>query len=67
MSLVLKGTISFDYPATFRSGDKSIALEDIDITYDSGVFRLEASTNYYDLSSSSYLGGKLRLVFRKIS
>ena len=31
------------------------------------VFRMEASTNYYDLSSSSYLGGKLRLVFRKIS
>lgn len=47
--------------------DKSIALEDIDITYDSDVFRMEASTNYYDLSSSSYLGGKLRLVFRKIS
>lgn len=62
-----EGTISFDYPATFRSGDKSIALEDIDITYDSDVFRMEASTNYYDLSSSSYLGGKLRLVFRKIS
>lgn len=62
-----KGTISLDYPADFRVSDKSIALEDIDITYDSGVFRLEASTNYYDLSSSSYLGGKLRLVFRKIS
>ena len=62
-----EGSISFDYPESFRSSDKSIALEDIDITYDSGVFRLEASTNYYDLSSSSYLGGKLRLVFRKIS
>ncbi len=67
MSLVLKGTISLDYPADFRVSDKSIALEDINITYNSGVFRMEASTNYYDLSSSSYLGGKLRLVFRKIS
>jgi hypothetical protein len=64
---VLKGTISLDYPADFRVSDKSIALEDINITYNSGVFRMEASTNYYDLSSSSYLGGKLRLVFRKIS
>ena len=62
-----KGTILLDYPADFRVSDKSIALEDINITYDSGVFRMEASTNYYDLSSSSYLGGKLRLVFRKIS
>ena len=62
-----KGTISLDYPADFRVSDKSIALEDINITYNSGVFRMEASTNYYDLSSSSYLGGKLRLVFRKIS
>ena len=62
-----EGTISFDYPESFRWSDKSIALEDIDITYDSDVFRMEASTNYYDLSSSSYLGGKLRLVFRKIS
>ena len=62
-----EGIISINYLSSFRSGDKSIALEDINITYDSGVFWMEANTNYYDVSSSSYLGGKLRLVFRKIS
>ncbi len=62
-----EGIISINYPSSFRSGDKSIALEDINITYDSGVFWMEANTNYYDVSSSSYLAGKLRMVFRKIS
>ena len=62
-----KGAISFDYPESLRMSDKSIALEDINITYNSGVFRMEGTTSYYDLSSSSYLAGKLRLVFRKIS
>ena len=61
-----EGIISINYPSSFRSGDKSIALEDINITYDSGVFWMEANTNYYDVSSSSYLAGKLRMVFRKI-
>ena len=62
-----EGIISINYLSSFRSGDKSIALEDINITYDSGVFWMEANTNYYDVSSSSYLAGKLRMVFRKIS
>lgn len=62
-----EGIISINYPSSFRSGDKSIALEDINITYDSGVFWMEANTNYYDVSSSSYLAGKLKMVFRKIS
>ena len=61
-----EGIISINYLSSFRSGDKSIALEDINITYDSGVFWMEANTNYYDVSSSSYLAGKLRMVFRKI-
>lgn len=61
-----EGIISINYLSSFRSGDKSIALEDIIITYDSGVFWMEANTNYYDVSSSSYLAGKLRMVFRKI-
>jgi len=62
-----EGIISINYLSSFRSGDKSIALEDINITYDSGVFWMEANTTYFDVSSSSYLAGKLRMVFRKIS